>query len=246
MSDHDNQLVPGDLLEDIHDLNRGLAVQGAGGLVGQQDIRVVDQGPGDSHPLHLAAGELVGPLFHLVLQSHLLQGLFRPSAALGLADAGKGQGQLHVAQHALVGDQVIALEHKADGVVAVGVPIPVGILLGGAAVDDEVAAGVLVQAADNVQQGGLAASGMAQHRHKLALPEAQAHPPQGGDVLASGLIYFYNVFYLQHMVSSCFAAPRRSRANFLSRRSRQSSGFWPQAAAATACPVADSSSSARA
>ena len=76
-------------------------------------------------------------------------------------------------------NQVIALEHKADGVVAIGVPVPVLILLGGPAVDDEVAAGVPVQAADDVQGGGLAAAGGAQDGYELVFPEFQVDPPQG-------------------------------------------------------------------
>ena len=69
------------------------------------------------------------------------------------------EGQLHVGQHRLVGDQVVALEDEADGVVAVGIPVPVRVLLGGDAVDDEIAAVIAVQTADDVQQGGLAGAG---------------------------------------------------------------------------------------
>ena len=92
-----------------------------------------------------------------------------------------------------MGDQVVALEHEADGVVAVGVPVPVPEFLGGAAVDDEVAAGILVQAAHDVEQGGLAAAGVAQDGDELVLPEGEGHAPQGGDVLAAGLVYLDDV-----------------------------------------------------
>jgi len=47
--------LPVDLLEERHDLHPGAGVQVARGLVGQQDGRPVDQGPGDGHPLALAA-----------------------------------------------------------------------------------------------------------------------------------------------------------------------------------------------
>ena len=68
-----------------------------------------------------------------------------------------------------MGDQVVALEHKADGVVAVGVPIAVGVLFGGDPVDDKVTAVVPIQAADDVQQGGLTGAGRADDRQRLAL-----------------------------------------------------------------------------
>ena len=39
-------------------------------LVGQDYRRVVDQGPGDGHPLHLSAGHLVALVPQAVAQSH--------------------------------------------------------------------------------------------------------------------------------------------------------------------------------
>ena len=80
-----------------------------------------------------------------------------------------------------MGNQVVALEHKAHRMVPVGIPVPVLKGLGGPAVDDEVAVGVLVQAADDVQQGGLAAAGGTQNRDKLRAPELDADPFQGMD-----------------------------------------------------------------
>ena len=198
MGDHDDQPVPGHLLQKLHHLHAGLAVQRAGGLVGQEDVRVVDEGPGDGHPLHLPAGHLRRHLVQLVPQPHLFQRLHRPAAALLLGHARQGERQLHVGQHALVGNQVVALEHEADGVVAVGVPVPVLVVLGGAAVDDEVAAGVAVQPADDVQRGGLAAAGGAQDRHELVFPELQIHPPQGVDGIAPQGVLFRNANKFQH------------------------------------------------
>ena len=49
-----------------------------------------------------------------------------------------------------MGDQVIALEHKADGVVPVGVPVAVCVFFCGDAVDDQIAAVVAIQTADDV------------------------------------------------------------------------------------------------
>ena len=193
VGDHDDQLLPGNLRQQVHDLHAGLAVQCPGGLVGQQNVRVVYQGPCDGHPLHLASGELVGALFDLVPQAHLFQGLLRPAASFPFAHAGKGQGQLHVGKDALVGDEVVALEDEADGVIAVGVPVAVPEFSGRTAINDEVAAGVLVQTAYNVQQGGLAAAGVAQNGNKFIFPEAERHPPQGGDVLAAGLVHLDDI-----------------------------------------------------
>ena len=180
MGHHDHQAVFGHLLEQLHDLNTGLTVQRTGGLVGQQNIRVIHQRPGDGHPLHLAAGHLTGLFVALMSQSHLLQRSLGPAAALRLGHAGDGERQLHIGQHRLMRDQVIALEHKADGVVAVGIPVPVGVLPGGDTVDDEVAAVVPVKSADDVQQRCLARAAGSKNGHKLIIPQIQADGVQRG------------------------------------------------------------------
>ncbi|MNC56337.1 hypothetical protein D3C75_1059260 [compost metagenome] len=55
-----------------------------------------------------------------------------------------------------MGDQVIALEDKAYAIIAVSIPITVLEGFGGGAVNDQVAAVVLIQAADQVEAGGFA------------------------------------------------------------------------------------------
>ncbi len=92
VGDHDDQPVPGHLLEQLHHLHGRLAVQRAGWFVGQENIRVIDQGTGDGHPLHLAPRHLIGLFVHLVGQSHLFQCLPGPAVTLGLGHAGQSQG----------------------------------------------------------------------------------------------------------------------------------------------------------
>ena len=82
VGDHDHQPVLCHLLEQLHDLDAGFAVQRAGGLVRQQDIRVVDQRTGNGNALHLAAGHLAGVLVQLIAQPHLLQRLGGAALAL--------------------------------------------------------------------------------------------------------------------------------------------------------------------
>ncbi len=101
---HNDQPVFCHFFEQLHDLYRGLTVQGAGWLVGQEDFRVVNQGPGYGHTLHLPTGELIWVFLGLVCQPHLRQGIHSPAAALRLGDAGEGQRQLHIGQHTLMGN----------------------------------------------------------------------------------------------------------------------------------------------
>ena len=196
MGDHDHQTVPGHLLEQLHDLDAGFTVQCTGGLVGQQDVGVVHQCTGNGHTLHLAAGHLAGVLVQLVAQTHFLQCLGGAAAALGPGNAGDGKGQLHVGQHGLVGDKVVALEHKADGVVAVGVPVAVGVLFGGDAVDDQIAAVISVQTADNVQQGSFAGAAGAEDGDEFVITQVQADIVQHILHEITGLVLFADLFDL--------------------------------------------------
>ena len=196
--EHHRMALPMQVLQHSQHLAAGVAVQRAGGLIRQQDIRVVDQRTGNGNALHLAAGHFAGVLVQLIAQPHLLQRLGGAALALCARDAGNGQGQLHVGQNGLMGDQVVALEHKADGVVAVGVPIAVGVLFGGDPVDDKVTAVVPIQAADDVQQGGLAGAAGAQNGHEFVVPQVQTDVVQCVLHQLAGLIFFVDLFELEH------------------------------------------------
>ena len=200
VGDHDHQTVLGDLFQNLHNLQAGLGIQSAGGLVSQDDIRVVNDGTSNGHALHLTAGHLVGLFLQLIAQTHPLQGFLGALTALTLGNAGQSQGQFHVGQHGLVGDQVVALEHKANRVVAVSIPIPVLVVLGGAAVDDQVTIGVLIQTADNVQQRGLAATGRSQNGHKFAFAKLQAHTPQRMHIAAAAGVDLSDIFKFKHVL----------------------------------------------
>ena len=173
--DHDDQAVVCDFREQVHDLDARLGVERAGGLVGQQDLRVVDEGARDGDALHLPAGKLAGLLVHVLGQAHAPERVQRPLAALGARHARQRERQLHVGQHGLVRDEVVALEHEADAVVAVGVPVAVLVLLGGNAVDDQVARIVMVKPAHDVQQRGLARARRPQDGHELVVAERHGH-----------------------------------------------------------------------
>ena len=201
VGDHQNELILGDLLEDVHDLNARDGVQRACGLVGQQNIGVVDQCASDGHALHLTARHLVGLFVDLIAQSHLLQRIDGAATALGAGNAREGQRQFDVGKNGLVGNEVVALKDESDGVIAVGVPVAVGVLLGGAAVDDQVAVGVTIQTAENVEQRGFTTARRAEDRDELVVAEGKVNAAQGVDavLIVADRIGLYDVFELQHI-----------------------------------------------
>ena len=198
MCDHDHQTVLRHLLEQVHDLHGRVGVERSGRLVGQHDVRVVDQGAGDGDALHLPAGQLVRLLVDVVAQPDLFEGLAGTLPPFGTGYAGDRQRELHVRQNRLVRNQVVALEHEADRVVAVRIPVTVLVPFGGDPVDDQVAAVVPVQAADDVEQRGLAGTRWAQYRHEFAVAQVQADVIQRLLHEIAGLVLLGNRLNLQH------------------------------------------------
>jgi len=87
-------------------------------------------------------------------------------------------------------DKVIALEDEADRVVTVGIPIGVNEIFSRAAIDNEVAAGVMVEAADDIEEGSFTATGLAEDGDEFIFSEIKGEAAQGGNVLAAGFIDF--------------------------------------------------------
>ena len=182
MGDHHHglgELLPGDLHQSQHIL-AGAGVQVAGGLVGQEDGGLGRQGPGDGHPLLLAAGEVVGQALEFFLQAQGGDDLVQVALVrlLPVQLDGKDDVLIHVEHR----HQVVVLEHKADlpaaedgeGLVLEGKDLP--------PVHGDGAGGGPVQPAQHVQQGGFAGTGGPHHRHELPFFHGEVHPIQGADL----------------------------------------------------------------
>ena len=104
----------GKLLHQFQNLAHHFGVEGAGGLVEQDHVRIHGKGTGNGNALLLAAGKALGVGIGLVGQAHAGQQL------VGLVGDGllilqlqQGGGQLKVLLHGQVGEQVEVLEHHA-------------------------------------------------------------------------------------------------------------------------------------
>jgi hypothetical protein len=98
--------IHGQALQDFHHPVPRLMVQGGGGLVADDQLRVVHQGPGHGDPLLLAARDLAREGVSLVAQAHLLQ-----------ASPGLGQGL------------VLPLPQMSRGIATFSATVSVGIRL---------------------------------------------------------------------------------------------------------------------
>ena len=103
-----------DAIEQFHDADARVRVKVARRLIGDEDIRPVDEGPGDRDALLLTAGQFVGEALFLAVESDHLQD-FRHDGldvTAGLPDHLKRES--HVLEHGLVRQQSEVLEHRAD------------------------------------------------------------------------------------------------------------------------------------
>ena len=90
-----------DLAEEVHDLERQVGIEVAGGLVGQDDGRIVDERPRDRDALLLAARQLHRKRVHAVLQADPLEHLERPALLLRHGHAEDARHERDVLEHGL-------------------------------------------------------------------------------------------------------------------------------------------------
>ena len=105
-------------MEQFHDLRTHLRVEVAGGLVGEKDFGVADDGSGDGHALALSAGELRGAVLHAVGEADALDDLLGQPLALAAVHASVDKRQLHVVEDVERRDEVERLEDEAQRLVA--------------------------------------------------------------------------------------------------------------------------------
>ena len=95
-------------------------------------------------------------------------------------------------------DEVIALEHKADAVVAVGIPIAIVKVLGRYAVDQQVTGIEMIEPTDNVEHRSFARARGTQNGHELVIAKRQAYAIERHLRKRLRNVPFANTLELQH------------------------------------------------
>ena len=88
----------------------GLGIQGAEGLIHEEDLRIVREGPGNAHPLLHAAGELVGIGIGKLRQAHLPDPVAGRLPPFCPGNATHFQAERHIVQDRLPGEDGIFLK----------------------------------------------------------------------------------------------------------------------------------------
>ena len=110
-------------LDQVEDTTGGGLVQIAGGFVGQEQPRVVDQRTGQGDALLLAAGELAGPMVAAIVQAHLPEPVCRQFEPFPLRYAASKQRHGHVFKRRELRQQVMELPDVADLPIAKGLSL---------------------------------------------------------------------------------------------------------------------------
>ncbi|MNF93199.1 hypothetical protein D3C84_758670 [compost metagenome] len=100
-------LLPEPLDQLLH-FNAGQGIQGAQRLIQQQQARLVDQRPGQGHPLLLPAGQRCRPFVGAIRQPYGVQSVQRSLAPVAL------EAEANVVDHFLPGQQTRFLKHQAS------------------------------------------------------------------------------------------------------------------------------------
>ena len=161
---------------------RRAAVELAGRLVGEEDLRGVGERDGDRDALLLAARQALGPVIEPIGQADEAEQLRRPLAAT--AAAVEDHRQLDVLDRAQVRQQVAGglLPDEPDDPAPVARPLAAADLAELVAGDDRPAGRRDLEPAEDVHQRRLAAARRADDRDHLALVDEQVEALEGDDL----------------------------------------------------------------
>src|SRR4030095_4216006 len=115
--------------------------------------------------------------------------------------------------------QVVELEDEADMLSAPARQLTRARVRQIAAADHDAARRRAIEAANHVQQGGLAGSRWAHEREKLALRHLEIESLEHVDALGPAWIHLVDVLYLHQRFRHRFPSPLRSRTRLASLRS---------------------------
>jgi hypothetical protein len=186
------------LFEQVHHAAGHLAVEVAGGLVGEQQARLAGQRPGDGHPLLLATRQLGRVMARPRRQADPGQRFGSTAPAFGRRQAAIAQRHLDVVDDVEVGDQVEGLEDEADLLVAQARALVVAQAAHVHAVKPILATGEGFEQAGDREEGGLARAGWAGDGDKLARLDLQIELAQRIGLDHLGAVDLGKGLHLQH------------------------------------------------
>ena len=212
---HDGDALIVEFLKNPHHLNGSFGIEIAGGFVGKEDLRLIDEAAGDGDALLLAAGELVGHVVGAIGEADNLQavhGAFANLVGRGFAVAAVEHGEFDVFEGGGAREEVKTLEDEAQLLVA-----EIGQFVAVESVDvdavEQVGAfGLPVEAAEHVHEGRLAGATRAHEGDEFTALDVETDAADGMDGHFPGLVDFVDVLDLDDGRHGREAMGRRSAA----------------------------------
>ena len=184
--------------EQLEHVVRGVRVELAGRLVGEQQGRLVGEGDGDRDPLLLAAGQLRRPVVSPVGQADEVEQPRRSRRPVAPRDALEQHRQLDVLPGGQVGEQVACglLPDEAEHLAPVAGPFGGAHLADPVAGDDDTSGGRDVEAAEDAQQRALAAARRTDDGDELTRLDRQVEALQRDDLEVGDLVDLHDAVAL--------------------------------------------------
>jgi hypothetical protein len=171
--------VRGDVEKKLKDGGAGVLVERTGGLVGQQNFRVVHQCAADCGTLSFTAGELLNFLIEAVGEAGSLSQFLKSLVGEGAICSGCHGRYEAVFRKGKVGDEIVELKYEAYFMTEQFEQIAVTINLN--TVDGNAATVRSVKPAEEMKECAFAAAGWAAERDGLALTGFKIHTAQNSD-----------------------------------------------------------------
>ncbi len=186
-----------------NDLLAGVQIQIAGGLIGQDDGRIVGQGPGNGDALLLAAGKLKRLMVVSIPQPHHLQQLHAFFHRSVVVHTGKNHRQGDVFQGCHHLDDVKCLENIAD--FAASQPSQfVGVQLSDVdLVDKNLAGSGFIQPSDHVKKGAFAGARRSHDGNIVPAGNFQVDSLEGLDIHLAKLECLGDIGYTNDAAAFC-------------------------------------------
>ncbi len=181
------------LAEEVDDRLAGVEVEVAGGFVGENDGGVVGEGAGDGDALLLAAGELRRLVEEAMAEFDPFEdaGGFLVGVCVRHAGEDHREGDIFKSSHH--GDEIERLKNVPDLAGAQPGEFQ-GVELGDVDfVDEDFAGGRFVEAADRVEEGGLAGAGGAHDGDVLAFVDGEGDAFEDVEDFVAHFVFFGDV-----------------------------------------------------
>src|SRR5260370_5235373 len=177
-------------MDQLHDFSGAVAGQVAGGLVEEEKVWVGDDGAGNGDALFLSTGELARVVVHAIREADDAKRGFDMLAAIGFRELGEQKRELDVLESGEDRNKVVHLKDEADVARTPLRELVAGHVSNLVAGNGNAAVRGDVEAAEQIEQGGLAGAAGAHEGDEIAFVDVEIEALQDLDFFAAAAIGF--------------------------------------------------------